>query len=135
LIKINARALFSGPKSNIRRILPEHRDGLTTFGVLQGYPCRAAAACSGTPSMEDEMIDLLSRRILTEGLDKKELASCEPAILKILQEVCATCEYREECELGLADDFADLAWDAYCPNAVTFKALGELPWFRLASGP
>ena len=85
--------------------------------------------------MEDEMIDLLSRRILTEGLDKKELASCDPAILETLQEVCATCEYREECELGLADDFADLAWDAYCPNAVTFKALGELPWFRLASGP
>ena len=78
------------------------------------------------------MVDLLSRRMLAEGVDKDELAHCEPTILDSLKEGCASCEYREECELGLANDFADMAWEAYCTNAVTFKALGELPWFRLA---
>jgi hypothetical protein len=34
---------------------------------------------------------------------------------------------------GLADDFADVAWRAYCPNAAMLNALGELPWFRIAA--
>ncbi len=79
------------------------------------------------------MVDLLSRRMLAEGLDEDELADCEPAILDSLQKACTGCEYREECELGLADDFADVSWESYCPSAVTFKALGEFPWFRLAA--
>jgi hypothetical protein len=81
--------------------------------------------------MEGDMKDLLSRRILARGIDEDKIAQCEPAILVNLQGVCASCEYREECELGLADDFADVAWDVYCPNAATVNALGELPWFGL----
>jgi hypothetical protein len=69
-----------------------------------------------------------------QGIDKDEIAQCEPAILGSLQRVCASCEYREECELGLADDFTDMAWDTYCPNAASVNALGELPWFRLSAG-
>jgi hypothetical protein len=85
--------------------------------------------------MEGDVVDLLARRMLALGLDKDAITQCEPAIPDSLQEICASCEYREECELGLADDFADVAWDAYCPNAGTLKALGELPWFRLAAKP
>jgi hypothetical protein len=43
------------------------------------------------------------------------------------------CEEREECEAGLADDFADVAWRAYCPNAAMLTALGELAWFRMVA--
>ncbi len=77
------------------------------------------------------MPDLLSRRMLALQLDKGETVRIEPGIVRELQGLCALCESREQCELGLADDFADVAWHAYCPNAATLDALGELPWFRL----
>jgi hypothetical protein len=63
-------------------------------------------------------------------LDKNEIARVEPTTFSELQRRCALCESQEEFELGLADDFADVAWNAYCPNAAMLKALGELPWFR-----
>jgi hypothetical protein len=77
------------------------------------------------------MVDLLSRRMLAHRLDKNEIARIEPIAFNSLQRLCTSCESREECELGLADDFADVAWDAYCPNAASLKALAGLPWFRL----
>ena len=77
------------------------------------------------------MSDLLSRRMLAHQLEKDEIARIEPVVFETLQKLCTSCESREECELGLADDFADVAWDAYCANAASLKALGELPWFRL----
>jgi hypothetical protein len=77
------------------------------------------------------MTDLLSRRMLACRLKKEEIARIEPTTLRSLQMLCALCENREECELGLADDFADIAWGAYCPNAATLQALHDLPWFRL----
>jgi hypothetical protein len=84
--------------------------------------------------MEDDMVDLLSRRMQANQLSKDEIVRIEPMTFRSLHMLCASCENREECELGLADDFADVAWDAYCPNAVTLKALGELPWFRHVTG-
>jgi hypothetical protein len=47
--------------------------------------------------------------------------------------LCTSYRNREECEFRLADDFADVAWEVYCPNAATLRALGELAWFRAAS--
>ena len=76
------------------------------------------------------MVDLLFRRMLASQLNKDEIARLEPATLRTLQMLCASCGNREECELGLADDFADVAWEVYCPNAATLRALGELPWFQ-----
>jgi hypothetical protein len=76
------------------------------------------------------MPELLSRRMLGLQLDKDEVARVEPATFRELQKRCASCESREECELGLADDFADLPWNAYCPNAAMLNALVELPWLR-----
>jgi hypothetical protein len=84
--------------------------------------------------MEGDMVDLLSRRMLVHGLDKNKIAHVDPATLESLQKLSASCENREECELGLADDFADVAWDAYCPNATALKAFGGLQWFRLVAG-
>jgi hypothetical protein len=66
-------------------------------------------------------------------LDKDEIARVEPVTFRELQRLCALCESREECEMGLTDDFADVAWHAYCPNAAILNALGELSWFRLVA--
>jgi hypothetical protein len=79
---------------------------------------------------EAAMPELLSRRVLALQLDKNEIARVEPDTLRELQRRCALCESQEECELGLADDFADVGWNAYCPNAAMLNTLGELPWFR-----
>jgi hypothetical protein len=76
------------------------------------------------------MSDLLSRRILALQLDKDEIARIEPVTFSELQRLCALCESREQCEVDLADDFADVAWHAYCPNAAMVNVLGELPWFH-----
>lgn len=72
------------------------------------------------------MSDLLSWRVLAHQLDKGEIARIEPVIFKSLKKLCTSCESREECELGLADDFADVAWDAYCANAASLKAFAGM---------
>jgi hypothetical protein len=69
------------------------------------------------------MLDLFSRRMQTLRIDKEEIARRQPLLFCRLQLLCASCSSREECELGLADDFADVACHAYCPNAVTLRAL------------
>jgi hypothetical protein len=79
------------------------------------------------------MSELLARRMLALQLDKDEIARVEPVTLRELQKLCASCESREQCEIGLADDFADVAWHAYCPNAAILDALDELSWFRLVA--
>ena len=79
------------------------------------------------------MSELLSRRMLVLQLDKDEIARVEPVTFRELQRLCASCESREQCEMGLADDFADVGWRAYCPNAAILNALGELSWFRLVA--
>jgi hypothetical protein len=80
---------------------------------------------------EGSMSDLLSRRMLVHQLEKDEIARIEPVIFESLQKLCTSCESREECELGPADDFADVAWHAYCANAASLKAFAGMPWFRL----
>ena len=76
------------------------------------------------------MSELLARRMLALQLDKDEIARVEPVTLRELQKLCVSCESREQCEIGLADDFADVTWHAYCPNAAILNALDELSWFR-----
>lgn len=79
------------------------------------------------------MPELLSGRMLALQLDQDEIARVEPDAFRELQRLCASCESREQCEIGLADDFADVTWHAYCPNAAILNALGDLSWFRLAA--
>ena len=79
------------------------------------------------------MSELLSRRMLALQLDQDEIARLDHITFGELQWLCVLCEDRDRCEAGLADDFADVAWRAYCPNAVMLTAIGELPWFRIAA--
>ena len=78
------------------------------------------------PGME-HVTDLLSRRMLANGLDENEIARIAPAILRSLQRQCVLCDSREECAVGLVDDFADVSWARYCPNVTTLGDLGALP--------
>jgi hypothetical protein len=82
---------------------------------------------------EAAMSDLLSRRMRVLRLDRHEIARLEPVTYGELQWRCVLCQDRDRCEAGLADDFADVAWRAYCPNAAMLNAIGELPWFRMAA--
>ena len=66
------------------------------------------------------MPELLSRRGVALQLDKNEIARIEPDTLREPQRRCALCESREECELGLADDFADVAWARRGPRCGHF---------------
>ena len=76
------------------------------------------------------MSDLLSRRMLALQLDQDEIARLDPITFGELQWLCVLCEDRDRCEAGLADDFADVAWRAYClrgivsPSSKIFSSVG-----------
>jgi hypothetical protein len=38
------------------------------------------------------------------------------------------CRSHRRCKRDLAHDAADPAWEDYCPNAATLKALNAMPW-------
>jgi len=67
--------------------------------------------------------DLLYRRMAILRLDAGELGRGELAVLRDLQRVCAMCESRRRCVLGLAKGPIDASWEDYCPNAMTLRAL------------
>jgi hypothetical protein len=72
--------------------------------------------------------DLLLKRMDALQLDPREVARMEPATLQDLQRVCSMCNSQRRCTRDLAHDAADPAWQDYCPNAQTLKALNALPW-------
>jgi hypothetical protein len=77
---------------------------------------------------------LLPRRLAELGLDPDEIARLEPAVFRELHWHCTICESKGECAVDLAGDAAGWAeridaWHGYCPNAVTLRLLGEIPWY------
>jgi hypothetical protein len=75
-----------------------------------------------------EICALLPRRMAALGLDADTVARFDPDIFGNLRRLCATCEYHERCRGDLRQDYANPAWQAYCPNSATLRALGVLPW-------
>jgi hypothetical protein len=78
---------------------------------------------------------LLPRRLTALGLDPDEIARLEPAVFRGLYWRCTMCESKGECAVDLAGDVGHPAWPdrsdawrSYCPNAATFRALGDIPW-------
>lgn len=63
------------------------------------------------------------RRLVSVGLDERELVRTEPAVLQDLQRVCSLCNEKSECLHALKKAPADTAWQSYCPNMPTFDAL------------
>jgi hypothetical protein len=72
--------------------------------------------------------DLLLRRMTALDLDRKEVSQTEPRMFQDLQRVCSMCNSKRRCKRDLAHDAADPAWEDYCPNAATLKALNAMPW-------
>lgn len=71
---------------------------------------------------------LLLRRLAALDLDCDEVAQVKPQAFFELQRVCVTCRKRRRCARDLARADAAEAWEDYCPNAATLKALDALPW-------
>ncbi len=72
--------------------------------------------------------DLLGRRAATLGLDLSAIESRGGEMFGAAKRRCASCDFREACELDLRRDPNNLIWETYCPNAATLIALTD-PWW------
>jgi hypothetical protein len=71
---------------------------------------------------------LLPRRMAALGLEQNEVSRAEPGTFRDLQRVCTVCENKKQCVRDLGLDPADPAWQGYCPNVATLRALNAMPW-------
>jgi hypothetical protein len=67
--------------------------------------------------------DLLYSRMNEIQLDRIEITQVEPQVMRDLQRVCTVCGSKWKCERELAKNPSNLAWQKYCPNAMTLSAL------------
>lgn len=74
-----------------------------------------------------EAASLLPRRLHAESMDMNEIVQSEPATLRDMQRVCSHCGHHTRCEFDLDRDPADTAWQTYCPNVQTMRALQAGP--------
>jgi glycerol-3-phosphate dehydrogenase len=79
-------------------------------------------------SQGPEAADLLLRRMAALDLDHKEVAQVEPKTFRDLQRICTMCESHRQCARHLSRDAGNSAWENYCPNVATLKALNAMPW-------
>ena len=67
--------------------------------------------------------DLLLRRMDESNLDATEIKKAEPQVIRDLQRTCSFCMSKRKCSHDLATKPSDPAWQSYCPNTTTLKAL------------
>ena len=79
-------------------------------------------------SLGPQSADLLLRRMAALDLDNKEVSEIAPQTLREMQRTCALCTNKRLCARDLVRDASIPAWETYCPNAATLKALNALPW-------
>lgn len=70
--------------------------------------------------------DLLPRRLAALGLNSDVVMRAEPRTVQDLQRVCSLCECKKQCARDLAQGSTDPAWERYCPNVETLKALNAM---------
>jgi Family of unknown function (DUF6455) len=85
-------------------------------------------SCGNSPVKGSESADLLQDRMAALDLDRGEVARREPATFQDLQRVCTMCSCHRRCARDLERDPLNAAWEDYCPNVTTLKALGVQPW-------
>ena len=78
-------------------------------------------------SLGPESAELLLRRMAALDLDGKKVAQVEPQTFRDLQRICTLCESHRQCARDLSRDSGDPAWEDYCPNVATLKALNAMP--------
>ena len=105
------------------------RSSISNLGSCAGGDIdRIASDLGVTPaelrSLERTEEPLLLPQLLAElHIDATELARSEPAVLRDLQRVCSLCDCRRRCKMELAEGDAAATYEAFCPNALTLKAL------------
>ena len=67
--------------------------------------------------------ELLPKRLEAMGLDPGYLREAQPATLRDMERVCATCAQYGRCQHDLERDDANQRLPAYCPNTATIDAL------------
>ena len=88
----------------------------------------SAAELRGLASLGPKAADLLLRRMAALDLDRKEVAQVEPQTFRDLQRICTICESHRQCARDLLRDSSNPAWEGYCPNVATLRALNAMPW-------
>jgi hypothetical protein len=78
-------------------------------------------------SLGPESAELLLRRMATLDLDGKKITQAGPQTFRDLQRICTLCESHRQCARDLSRDSSNRAWEDYCPNAATLKALNAMP--------
>jgi hypothetical protein len=78
-------------------------------------------------SLGPESAELLSRRMAALDLDGKEVARTHPQTFRDLQRICTLCESHRQCARDLTRDASAPAWEDYCPNVETLRALNAMP--------
>jgi hypothetical protein len=72
--------------------------------------------------------DLLLRRMAQLDLNREEVAKLMPGTFQDLQRACSLCQSHRRCLRDLTHEPSNPAWETYCPNVATLKALNALPW-------
>ena len=78
-------------------------------------------------SLGSKSAELLLRRMAALDLDRKEVAQVEPQAYRDLQRICTLCESHRQCSRDLLRDSSNPAWEEYCPNVETLRALNAMP--------
>jgi len=78
-------------------------------------------------SLGPEAADLLLQRMAALNLDRNAVAQVGPQTFRDMQRVCTLCESHRQCARDLAQDASDPAWQDYCPNVATLRALSAMP--------
>jgi hypothetical protein len=66
---------------------------------------------------------LLPRMMAALHLDPAQVKATDLALFRDLQRVCTLCNCKKRCARTLADGDAAATYEAYCPNALSLKAL------------
>jgi len=76
-------------------------------------------------SRSTSLDDLLDCRMAMLGLDVAATQNAHPQTFEMIGRVCASCAFRDACEVDLERDPNNPVWETYCPSAGMIIALSE----------
>jgi hypothetical protein len=73
----------------------------------------------------DTSDDLLASRLRALQVDPAKLSATEPSVARDLSRLCTLCRDKSRCRHDLEQRPDSAAWQSYCPNTSTLKALQQ----------